>query len=277
MDMHHELITPNMRTTSRVVSEKFGKMHKNVLRDIENILKETPENFNRLNFEPVDYLDAKGEARPMYELTRDGFVLLAMGFTGPAAMEWKVRFIEAFNMMEAELSAKLPHAADAEALPAAPVQFGDDLSTRDKLTMIRETRLLHGIPAGRRMWAMLDLPDVSGRADAPALLVSPEEGRACLTYLLGLDVGGRPVSDWLADAEDAEVLNRAGLRVQEDGLFVAHPTPMFAGSRWSGGRHRVALSALEGVRSVSNPLTLLGQRWRGMIVPLTVIAGGFHA
>lgn len=167
------------------------------------------------------------------------------------------------------------HATPAPA-PQEP-QFGDDLSTRDKLTMIRETRLLHGIPAGRRMWAMLDLPDVSGRADAPALLVSPEEGRACLSYLLGLDVGGRPVSDWLADAEDAEVLNRAGLRVQEDGLFVAHPTPVFAGSRWSGGRHRVALSALEGVRLVGNPLTLLGQRWRGMIVPLTVIAGGFHA
>ncbi|WP_420832457.1 Rha family transcriptional regulator [Paenibacillus periandrae] len=44
---------------------------------IENV-----ENFNRLNFEPIEYIDTKGEKRPMYEITRDGFMMLVMGFTG---------------------------------------------------------------------------------------------------------------------------------------------------------------------------------------------------
>ena len=57
----------------------------------------------------------------------------------------------------------------APAAPARVPQFGDDLTARDKLSMIRETRLLHGIHAGRRMWAVLDLPDVSDRGDATAM------------------------------------------------------------------------------------------------------------
>lgn len=273
MSQHHELITPDLRTTSRVVAEKFGKLHKNVLRDIEKITSETPDEFNRLNFEPVTYLDAKGEARPQYELTRDGFTLLAMGFTGKAAMEWKIRFIEAFNMMEAELSAQMQDAH----LPARPgtAQFGDDLSTRDWLALIRETRLLHGVKAGRKMWALSPLPNV---AEQPrGLIVSPEDGRSCLSYLLGLDVGGRAVADWLADGQDNAALNRIGLRVQEDGLFVSHATAVFAGSRWAMGQHRVALSALDGVRPVTNPLTLMGDRVRGLTIPFALIAGGFHA
>ncbi len=158
-----------------------------------------------------------------------------------------------------------------------PDRFGEDLGTREKLTMIRETRLLHGIPAGRRMWSMLDMPDVSGGGIASNLLVSPEEGRACLNYLVGLDLGGRAVSDWIADGQDGAALNRVGLRVRDDGLFVSNSTAVFAGSRWSGGRHRVALSALDGVYTPPSPLTLLGRGQRGLVVPLSAIAGRFHA
>lgn len=275
MDIHHELITPDLRATSRVVAEKFGKRHANVLRDIENIRKEVPPEFTELNFEFSEYLDSTGRTLPMFELTRDGFVLLAMGFTGAAAMEWKVRFIEAFNMMEAELAARTA-VGDAELRsPVVPSRFGEDLGTREKITMIRETRLLHGIPAGRRMWAMLDMPDVTGRGQI-GLLANPEDGRACLTYLLGLEIGGRAVSDWVADGQDDAALNRVGLRVQGDGLFVGNPTPVFAGSRWAGGQHRIVLAALDGVQ-VGAGLTLLSQRQRGLIIPLATIAGGVHA
>lgn len=51
----------------------------------------------------VEYKDAKGESRPAYNLTRDGFTILVMGFTGKAAMKWKIRYIEAFNAMEQKL------------------------------------------------------------------------------------------------------------------------------------------------------------------------------
>lgn len=87
-------------TTSILLAEKFGKRHKAVLRKIENLPK---DDFNRRNFVPVKYTDAKGEDRKMYEITRDGFSYIAMGFTGEEAHIWKVKFIEAFNKMERHL------------------------------------------------------------------------------------------------------------------------------------------------------------------------------
>lgn len=147
MNMHRELITADLRTTSRVVAEKFGKHHKNVLRDIENVMKDAGEAFNRLNFEPVSYLDAKGEERPMYEMTRDGFTLLAFGFTGKAAMEWKIRFIEAFNLMEAEIAG--PKRRDGLEIPP----YEEPLSTQEWLSLIRETRLANGPSAAQRVYA----------------------------------------------------------------------------------------------------------------------------
>lgn len=89
-------------TTSLLVAEIFGKQHKNVLQAIDSLIADLPES-DRLNFQPVGYLDAKGERRPMYEMTRDGFSLLAMGFTGKKALEWKLKFLKAFNFMEQSL------------------------------------------------------------------------------------------------------------------------------------------------------------------------------
>jgi Rha family phage regulatory protein len=92
--------------SSLQVAEHFQKRHKHVLDAVQRISQETPDNFNRPNFRPVEYMDAKGEQRPAYNLTRDGFTLLAMGFTGRKALAWKLRYIEAFNAMEAELAAR---------------------------------------------------------------------------------------------------------------------------------------------------------------------------
>lgn len=96
-------------TTSLCVAEKFEKNHRDVLRAVRDL--ECPEDFNERNFAPVGYTDAKGESRPMIAMTRDGFTLLAMGFTGPKAMAWKVRYIEAFNAMEAQIRKSVRDAA----------------------------------------------------------------------------------------------------------------------------------------------------------------------
>ena len=72
------------KTTSLKVAEFFGKRHDNVLRAIERL--ECSEKFNALNFEVVKYIDQKGQARTMYNMTKDGFTLLAMGFTGKKAL-----------------------------------------------------------------------------------------------------------------------------------------------------------------------------------------------
>lgn len=100
---HPDVTIENGRavTTSIAVAEFFRKMHKNVIQKIDT-LECSPE-FNRLNFKPVTYTDAKGEKRPMYQITKNGFVFLVMGFTGKKAAAFKEAYIAEFDRMEAEL------------------------------------------------------------------------------------------------------------------------------------------------------------------------------
>ena len=83
------------------VAYHFDKQHKNVLRDIETL--ECSSEFRRLNFEPSSYYNSQNKTQPMFKLTRDGFAMLVMGFAGAKAVFWKERYIQAFNLMEAEL------------------------------------------------------------------------------------------------------------------------------------------------------------------------------
>ena len=87
-------------TDSHSVAEHFGKQHKNVLQTIENLAAENPATkflFQKTTFEN------RGKQYPMYLMNRDGFSLLVMGFTGTKALEWKLKYIEAFNAMERKL------------------------------------------------------------------------------------------------------------------------------------------------------------------------------
>ena len=88
-------------TTSWEVARFFEKQHKDVLRAIRTL--ECSREFNERNFTPVEYTDEKGEKRPMYEMARDGFAMLAFGFTGPQAAHFKEAYIDAFNKMEEAL------------------------------------------------------------------------------------------------------------------------------------------------------------------------------
>lgn len=85
-------------TTSLKIAEVFGKQHKDILKAIREL--DCPKDFAERNFAPGSYKDANNQDRPMYIITRDGFTLLAMGFTGKAAMQFKIAYIEAFNAME---------------------------------------------------------------------------------------------------------------------------------------------------------------------------------
>lgn len=87
--------------SSREIAENFEKEHSKVLRAIRNL--ECSKEFNEANFGLVEYEDKKGEKRTEYLMTRDGFTLLAMGFTGKKAMQFKEAYIEAFNKMEGTL------------------------------------------------------------------------------------------------------------------------------------------------------------------------------
>lgn len=88
-------------TTSVAIAEFFGKRHERVLDKIRNL--DCSSSFNEHNFVSVTYTDAKGEKRPMYQITKNGFVFLVMGFTGKKAAAFKEAYIAEFDRMEAEL------------------------------------------------------------------------------------------------------------------------------------------------------------------------------
>ncbi len=90
--------------SSRVIAERFNKRHNNLLSSITAITKGLLENKQT----PAQYFvkswyteEQNGQTYPEYLCTRDGFSLLVMGFTGKDALEWKVKYINAFNQMEA--------------------------------------------------------------------------------------------------------------------------------------------------------------------------------
>lgn len=90
-------------TTSLRVAEVFGKDHKHVLETISNLAAEK----SAAKFFAEATYDNRGKQYPMYYMNRDGFTLLAMGFTGKKALQFKIKYIQAFNSMEATLK-RLP-------------------------------------------------------------------------------------------------------------------------------------------------------------------------
>lgn len=88
-------------TSSQAVAYYFEKQHRNVLRAIRGMLKN--EHTKEMFYEYL-YTDKQNDQTyPAFLMTRDGFTLLAMGFTGKKALEWKIRYIQAFNEMERKL------------------------------------------------------------------------------------------------------------------------------------------------------------------------------
>ena len=110
-----EIIDGQITTTSQQVAEHFGKLRKTVLRAIRNLSGDVDADFYQRNFAPViaEFTNGKGGAQkaPAYRITRDGFTLLAMGFTGKAAIRWKVAYLAAFNKMESALANQAAHQA----------------------------------------------------------------------------------------------------------------------------------------------------------------------
>ncbi len=131
-------------TTSLKVAEFFGKNHAHLVRDIENLLAQMPsepalniENpkLDSLNMFQKDYYQVEGQTRkyPMYFMNRDGFTLLAMGFTGKKALQFKLAYIDAFNKMEE----KLKELADANYRRFLETRAGTKISRRSETDTIK--------------------------------------------------------------------------------------------------------------------------------------------
>lgn len=114
--------------SSRQIAESFGKEHKHVLTAIRQIL--VAENSATKFFHETAF-EYRGQKFPEYLMNRDGFTLLAMGFTGKAALEWKLKYIAAFNAMEKQL-AQRPQLSRSELMAQALIAAHDELEHKDR-------------------------------------------------------------------------------------------------------------------------------------------------
>lgn len=116
-----QIINNQVVVSSRQVADSFGKEHRGVLRDIGVLLEGVAQDCADLMFHKTTYIHEQNKQEyPEYLMNRDGFSLLVMGFTGKEALEWKIKFIKAFNDMEAQLHKPMSMleiiAANAQAL-----------------------------------------------------------------------------------------------------------------------------------------------------------------
>lgn len=115
--------------SSRQIADNFEKRHDHVMRDIDAMKKDVP-NFGEMFFETTAP-DSYGREQRAYLMNRDGFTLLAMGFTGKAALEWKLKYIAAFNEMEKKL-ADQPQLTRSQLLATALIAAHEELEQKDK-------------------------------------------------------------------------------------------------------------------------------------------------
>lgn len=117
--------------SSRQIAESFGKEHKHVLRDIENLIGGESKIGLSSMFFKSEYISVQNKKLPEYLMNRDGFSLLVMGFTGKEALEWKLKYIQAFNEMEKQL-AQRPQLSRSELMAQALIAAHEELEHKDR-------------------------------------------------------------------------------------------------------------------------------------------------
>lgn len=119
--------------TSLDIADTFEKQHRRVLQDIREL--NCSDNFRLHEFVQSEYINAQGHKQPMYLITRDGFSLLVMGYTGDKAMKFKENYIKQFNAMERALIGKAKERAKGIAVRQ---------SLTDVIKNSKENERLHG-------------------------------------------------------------------------------------------------------------------------------------
>ena len=124
-------------TDSRSVAEHFGKEHKHVLEAIDNLVAQNSATKNMFLGQTREY---RGRDFRYYLMNRDGFSLLVMGFTGAKALNWKLKYIEAFNMMEKEITNKSALAIPKD-YPSALRALADEYEKNQRLSVENKVML----------------------------------------------------------------------------------------------------------------------------------------
>ena len=124
-------------TTSKIIADVFGKAHRKVIRDINEL--DCSEGFRATNFGQSSYTSPQNKVLKCFDITRDGMVFLCMGFTGKKAAVWKEKYISAFNEMEkgllnvdSEMTRLSNQGKDLKRLGSDWSKFGHDINKQKK-------------------------------------------------------------------------------------------------------------------------------------------------
>lgn len=202
-----------LTVSSVQVAADFGKNHKDVIKAVEKLQKDTSAKNCANLFIESTYPDSYGRPQKCYDLTRDGFCLLVMGFTGKDALEWKLKYIEAFNKMEQHILSQTDE-----------IQHLEAQAKRDRAIAMRLNA------ENRRMKMLLDHPEM----DKLSPIALEVLGLKRFENVTGRDVGGAlPTTEQTYSATQAgEMLggisaakigstaNKNGLKTEEYGVFV---------------------------------------------------------
>jgi len=138
-------------TDSLTIADTFGKEHKNVKRDIEEVISKIGElkndeeakrlriNFDTLKFERIEYIDVRNRTQTKYLLNFDAFMLVTMGYTTQRAMLVKVGYINAFNRMKEELQRQKQQAFQPKTTAEMLLMYAQQMvETERKLKALEE-------------------------------------------------------------------------------------------------------------------------------------------
>ena len=131
-------------TDSRQIAEHFEKAHGDVLKSVDNLVRENSLTKNMFYEMTREY---RGQSFRYFVMNRDGFTLLAMGFTGKKALEWKLKYIEAFNEMETQLKEQPKTQIDLLVESAKALQAQERELARLKLTQEEQAESLRIVNA----------------------------------------------------------------------------------------------------------------------------------
>ncbi len=171
------------------VAEIFSKDHKNVIRDIREL--DCSEEFRELNFEPTEYMSVQGHKKPCYNMTRDGFVFLVMGYRGKKAAAFKEAYIRRFNEMEEFIKYLLEARMDFPLLTAniqlikenpKPYHFSNECNMLNRIVLgktAKEVREEHGLKKGTSIRPYLTNEEIEAidqlqRVDIGLLISTPD-------------------------------------------------------------------------------------------------------
>lgn len=182
------------RVDSLFVAELFEKNHKEVLRDIRKItdpLSGLSEEFRQRNFAPSSYRNQQNKKQPCYFLTRDGFTMLVMGYTGQKAMQFKELYIKRFNEMEKVIKSlvaarqEFPLLTDNIKLlheSPKPYHFSNECDMLNRIVIgmtAKQFRIANGIDKGKSIRPYLskkqiEMLEILQKVDVGLLVAFPE-------------------------------------------------------------------------------------------------------